>query len=461
MQLPAAPSPCAQYPAMSNASNASNATPEATATESSAFLRAVTALGQVQPVVTSRTIVNLQGARLLEGGVQLDATLHDTLISHRLAVRIDECLVSESVVTAAVLREAAEALMERMPFFGLMGSKGRTRSMVLQVIGDIPLPAPVAFQLTLARATRPGMFEHAVQMALLCAHLVREGGAPLHEMTTAASAGLLHDMGMLCIDADLLGSGNALSGDERRPLYMHPVTSSMFVARFPAYPKEVVRAVFEHHELLDGSGYPRGLTGAAISPLGRLLSLAEVVTAMFDGARQHPLQRVSLLLRMSPARFDAALVPSIHRLLRAASGPAAGDDAAASRADSLPDSLKHLEAQSRLLSVWHDAVLASAPALSAPTRAVLAAVDEQADTLQRMLFEAGITPEQLGMLMRDAAEDPSYAVDLWVLARELHWHLGATAHQLHRRWKSAAGGQPLPDALAAWVDDVARLAEPT
>jgi len=442
----------------SNASNASNPTSEAGATESSAFLRAVTALGQLQPVVTSRVIVNLQGARLLDSGVQIDANLHDTLISQRLAARIDECLVTEAVVTAAVLREAAEALMERVPFFGLMGPPGRTRGMVLQVIGDIPLPPPMAFQLTLARATRPGMFEHAVQMALLCAHLVREGGAPLHEMTTAASAGLLHDMGMLCIDAELLDSANALSGDERRPLYMHPVASSMFVARFPAYPKEVVRAVFEHHELLDGSGYPRGLTGAAISPLGRLLSLAEVVTAMFDGARQHPLQRVSLLLRMSPARFDAALVPSIHRLLRAASGPAADD--AAGRADSLADSLKHLEAQALLLNAWHDAVLATAPTLSAPAKAVLSAVAEQADTLQRMLFEAGITPEQLGLLMRDAAEDPSYAVDLWVLARELHWHLGATAHQLHRRWKAAAGGQALPDALAAWVDDVARLAAP-
>ena len=432
------------------------ATPEATATESSAFLQAITALGQHQPVVTTRAIVNQQGARLIEGGLQIDASLHDKLISHRLPTRIDECLVSEAVVTGAALREAAEALMARVPFFGLMGPPGRARAMVLQAIESIPLPAPVAFHLTLARTTRPGLFDHAVQMALLCAHLVREGGAIVHDMTTAASAGLLHDMGMLYLDAEVFDGGTALSGDERKPLYMHPVTSSMLVARFPVYPKEVARAVFEHHERLDGSGYPRNLVGTAISPLGQLLSLAEVVTAMFDGNRQHPLQRVSLLLRMSPLRFDPALVPSIHRLLRGVPGP----EAAAGATEGLAESLKHLEAQAKLLNVWHTTVLACTPTLEAPAQAVLAAVAEQADMLQRMLFEAGITPEQMGMLTRDAAEDPSYAIDVWVLARELYWQLGTTAHQLHRRWKAGAAGQLLPEALAAWVEDVGRLEAP-
>ena len=148
-------------------------------------------------------------------------------------------------------------------------------------------------------------------MAMLCAHLTREGGESLHDMTIAAAAGLLHDLGMLHIDPELLDGGKRLSGDQRRPLYAHPVTSSMLIERFQAYPQKVSRAILEHHEQLDGSGYPRGLAFDAISPLGRLLSLAEVVTAMFDGDRKYPEQRVSLLLRMSPYRYDPALVPSI------------------------------------------------------------------------------------------------------------------------------------------------------
>jgi len=287
----------------------------ASAAENPAFLRAVGEMSARRPVTTSRAIYNHQGIKLLEGGMAVDGGLYDRLLSHRLSGPLDESLESDAVVTGAELRASAEAAMARLPFFGLMGTAGRVRSMLLQSIEAIPLPVPVAFHLALARETRPAVFEHGILMALLCAHLVREGGAPIHDMTVAATAGLLHDLGMLHIDAALFDTGNRLSADELRPLYAHPVTSSMLIARFHEYPSSVARAVLEHHESMDGSGYPRGLTGDAISPLGRLLSLCEVVTAMFDGERERPEQRVSLLLRVSPRRFDPALVPSIHRLL--------------------------------------------------------------------------------------------------------------------------------------------------
>src|SRR5205814_2245663 len=120
-----------------------------------------------------------------------------------------------------------------------------------------------------------------------------------------------------------------LSGDELRPVYVHPLTSSMLVDRFPEYSKDIVRAIVEHHERLDGSGYPRGLAGDAISPLGRVLALAEVVTAMFDGNRRLPEQRVSLLLRINPRRYDAVHVANVHRLLDVPARATDGDGIAA------------------------------------------------------------------------------------------------------------------------------------
>ena len=422
----------------------------ATEANSPAFLKAVTQLGEQQAVVTAAAIYNQHGIKLLEGGVQIDAGLYERLVSHRLSAPLDESVATDPPLNGAALREACEAAMARLPFFAQMGPSGRVRGMLLQAIEAIPLPRPVAFQLAVARATRPALFDHGILMALLAAHLVRESGAPLHDMTTAASAGLLHDLGMLHIDAELLASANRLTGDARRPLYVHPMTSSMLVARFTQYPKTVARAIFEHHELLDGSGYPRGLAGDAISPLGRLLSLAEVVTAMFDGDRQHPEQRVSLLLRINPRRFDAALVPSIQRLLRAVPAATQGVDT------TVGDSVERLRVLANVLNQWHAAAAESAGALDAAGNAVLKSVADQAATLQRMLFEAGITPEQLDLLGVGAEPDAAFRAELWALTRELHWHLRSSANQLRRRWRASAA-EPFPPALAKWLDDVEAL----
>ena len=418
---------------------------------SRAFLHAVAELAMEQPVTTTQPIFNAQGIKLLEGGVKVDRGLYDRLVSHRLSRPLDECVDADPSVDAKVLREAALAAMAQWPFFARMAPPGRTREIVLEAIAAVPMPKPIALHLTLAHERRPALFAHSILMALLCAHLAREGGAALHDIAEAAAAGLLHDMGMMHIAPTLLDADERLSGERLNPVYVHPLTSSMLVGRFAEYPKQVVRAIVEHHERLDGSGYPRGLVGDAISPLGRMLSLAEVVTAMFDGERAHPEQRVSLLLRINPRRYDATLVPSIHRLLRAAPPPDA--EAGAPPEQSIARLLRLADELGR----WRETTASIGPHLDGAHTALLLSMNEQNATLQRMLYEAGVTPEQLGALGDDVGEDAAVRVELWALAEELLWQLHAAANQLKRRWQATEPALAHPPALAAWLDSVAAL----
>ena len=416
--------------------------------ESPAFLHAVAELARRRPVLTTRAVYGLQGDKLLEGGATLDASLVDTLQSRPLAMRLDECVAADDTIDAAGLQKAAADAIRSLPFFAAMAADDASRDALLDAVATIALPAPVAFQLTLARETSFDQFDHGVLMALLCAHLVRETGGSTGDMAAAATAGLLHDLGMLHIDPELLQAGHRLSSSERRPLYVHPITSAVLVDRFEAYPPQVTRAIVEHHEQLDGSGYPRGLAGSAISPLGRVLSLAEVVTAMFDGKRHYPEQRVSLMLRISPRRFDAGCVAAVQRLLATLPAPVAEPR------PGVAESVQRLQLLAGLLAEWHDALDQTTPDLDDASRSVLRSFAEQAEALQTMLFDAGITAEQLGMLTSGAQSDPALRIELWALAQELQWNLIASAHQLQRRWEGVDATHPIPEALAAWGDTV-------
>jgi HD-GYP domain-containing protein (c-di-GMP phosphodiesterase class II) len=421
---------------------------------SPAFLQAVADLGAKQTVTTSQAIFNAQGVKLLEGGARVDQGLYDRLLSHRLSQPLDECVRTEAGVDGAALREAAQAAMERWPFFALLAPNAMARESLLRLIAALPLPRPMALHLDLARSSRPGLFTHSILMALLCAYLAgQREGATRDDVADAAAAGLLHDVGMLHIDPALLDADERLSGNRLNPVYVHPLTSSMLVDRFDAYPKAVARAVVEHHERLDGSGYPRALLGDAISPLGRIVALAEVVTAMFDGERAQPEQRVSLILRINPRRYDPVLAATIHRLLAAL--PANEADAA----DTPEHSIARLLRLADELERWRQTSEAIAPALDGAHAALLDSMNEQHATLQRMLYDAGVTHDQLGALGDDIEADTAMRIELWALAEELLWQLHSAANQLKRRWQATEPALPHPPALAAWFDAVASLDE--
>jgi hypothetical protein len=365
---------------------------------------------------------------------------------------LDECIDAGPGADAGALAEAARAATQRWPFFARVAPEGAAGRVLLDAIRSARLPKPVALHLTLARETRPALFDHSVLMALLCAHLVSESGGSRAEVGDAAAAGLLHDLGMLHIAPDLLDSDERLSGDELKPVWAHPLTSSMLVDRFAEYSKDVVRAVVEHHERLDGSGYPRGLAGEAISPLGRVVALAEVVTAMFDGARRLPEQRVSLLLRINPRRYDAVHVAAVHRLLAAAAAPGEAEETIAAEA-----LVARLQQLTDVLALWRSTSEAVGAGLPPAQAALVRAVDAQNATLQRMLFDAGVTREQLAVIAGEIGSDAGLRIELWAIAEELLWQLHATANQLKRRWPAAATGIAHPAELAAWFDAVAGL----
>jgi HD-GYP domain-containing protein (c-di-GMP phosphodiesterase class II) len=92
-------------------------------------------------------------------------------------------------------------------------------------------------------------------------------------------AGLIHDMGKIRVPVEILGSTRCLTTAEFEIVKTHPAIGYE-VLRDISFRWPIAETVYQHHERLDGSGYPRGLKGNRIIMEARILGVADVVEAI-------------------------------------------------------------------------------------------------------------------------------------------------------------------------------------
>jgi putative nucleotidyltransferase with HDIG domain/PAS domain S-box-containing protein len=114
--------------------------------------------------------------------------------------------------------------------------------------------------------------------ALACA-IARELGFPGEQMETLRIAGLLHDVGKISIPAEILNRPGKLSEPERIIVRTHAQIGYEILKEIE-FSSPVALIALQHHERLDGSGYPQGLHADTIIPEARILAVADVVEAM-------------------------------------------------------------------------------------------------------------------------------------------------------------------------------------
>lgn len=409
------------------------------------FTQAVTALGEMRPVVTTQAIFNRNGIKIVEQGVAVNRGLYERLMQHQLSSPIENSVASTATVTSRTLRDKAEELMLTVPLLTRLAQQDEIRNILLDTLERIPLPPPIAFQLTLACEVRPTLYQNALCSALIATWLTMESKLPRFNMGVAAAAGLLHDLGMLHLDPCLLEYKSDIDRSQRRQLYSHPLVSGVLIERHPEYPKEIARAVLEHHEFLDGSGYPRNLVGDQISHAGRILTLTELILSMFAPGREASELRLSMMLRMNMHRYDAALAKKIMHVLRPQ------QNAAIAPSSLLADPVSGLLAIDGALAAW-PADLVNLPDLSRQRRENLKVLADQTAQIHRTLASVGATPEQLTQLGK-APLDVPLQTELTLFTREAAWQLRTLARQARRRWR-AEPGTNFPAALQEWLDRV-------
>jgi hypothetical protein len=167
--------------------------------------------------------------------------------------------------------------------------------------------------LTAAQHQRQGAsLVHAVRAMALAGALAVQVHAPADFVRRAMLAGLLHDLGEVYTDPAYLAGGRQLDLSEYRQLASHPHVGAMLLAQLSDTPDDVVRAVREHHERLDGTGYPFQLLGSSLSPLGQLMAVAELVLGIVD-RRPASAARTAFALKFVPGELSGPWAGPVTR----------------------------------------------------------------------------------------------------------------------------------------------------
>lgn len=119
------------------------------------------------------------------------------------------------------------------------------------------------------------------------------------DLVALAQAGLLHDVGKIAISPDILLKPSPLTEQERRLVEAHPGVSVDVLRRSDDFSDTIILVAENHHERLDGSGYPHGLKGSRIDDPSLLAAIADRFATLTDGT---PMQR-----RMSTEEAVAAM----------------------------------------------------------------------------------------------------------------------------------------------------------
>jgi putative nucleotidyltransferase with HDIG domain len=133
------------------------------------------------------------------------------------------------------------------------------------------------------------LFVHAVNVCAFALIIGKSQGFDEHRLECLGVGALLHDVGKLRLPRNVFRKRGVYTPQERQLIRQHPLLGATILSEAQDIREESRRIVLEHHERIDGSGYPAGRHGLEISPLSEIVSIVDIYDAMLSGREGRPI----------------------------------------------------------------------------------------------------------------------------------------------------------------------------
>jgi PAS domain S-box-containing protein len=245
-------------------------------------------------------------------------------------------------ITRGVLSSLARSLERRMTIYGfsLAGRSGSVSDLSIElkslyrgflaffrilpdssrINGEGPRDCMsfVDALMKMMRARDPETAFHEEQVAVIAEGIAVQMGLSADECEGIRVASLVHDAGKITMPFDIISKETPLNERERAFVREHPRLGYEIISHIP-FPWPVAMTVIQHHERLDGSGYPYGLSGNSICTGARVIAVADTFSAMTSPRAHRPaIDKQWALAELYAGRgikYDSAVIDALARSL--------------------------------------------------------------------------------------------------------------------------------------------------
>ncbi len=151
---------------------------------------------------------------------------------------------------------------------------------------------------------------HQIRVANLAGAIAGRLGLPANQITGIRMAGAIHDLGKIAVPSEILTKPSRLSEMEFSILKTHPKVGHD-IPRKVKFPWPIAEIIYQHHERMDGSGYPRGIKGNNILIEARIMAVADVVESMSNHRPYRPSLGIKAALEEISANIGTRYDPDV------------------------------------------------------------------------------------------------------------------------------------------------------
>lgn len=176
-------------------------------------------------------------------------------------------------------RRLTRNLLEDLRLSGVINTE-QAKSTVKECVHSILRNSDALIWMSKIRTLDEYTAEHCLNVCILAIAFGRQLGMSEADLERLGLCGLLHDVGKMRVQPEVLHKPSKLTEKEFNMIKAHTVHGRNLLMSSPGIPNSTIDVAYSHHEKVDGTGYPRGLKSAGISELAKIIAIVDAYDAM-------------------------------------------------------------------------------------------------------------------------------------------------------------------------------------